>query len=984
MKSDGTRMTVNDISIDTIGLSTRARNRLHQAQIHTVGEMMECTEKSLSQMANLGQKSVREILAKIEEYRALEVSPEPEKKQPEMPEDFEVWMQEPFGCEQILSWLQETGVRVEALELLSARAFNLLLLSGNTFLHQIAFRTEQELMEIPRMDLDSARNIVRHSAQYIRDHRDDIVRCLQERTTAHQKTLTVTDMLRMPEYRDRIGAFVLHNDIEIDNLSLSKRSKNQLLKNEYRNLSDILFLSAEELQRLPSMGAASIAQIQERIQDYLMENETRILAFCNGDDSVLLDDAAIRKAVLKLYQPEPFSGFSLTEMTERLELPGQLSQDRLKKILGGMLAQKELEYVDFRCYRVYDKFEDFLDACPGIEERDHRILQLRLQGVTLEGIGQEYGLTRERVRQVIKKEAGTVRAQYTIQTGKKWFDEDYYRYFYETYTFDKKDGSQWLGIPHSVWNYLDMMDVKQGKQDLESALEDSQHLDIGLRLKIKNYLNHNKILVDGIWVEKKRAELEMVVVRKFCQDDTTFGDFVKIYNRFLENEEEIPYNEDIYYTEAIYRTRKNRLTDARYLLWKQNETIRYYDIDSRDYTELLETLNLDAYENVEYSTVKFMKEYPEVMEKYDIRDQYELHNLLRKIIPEGSFHDFHCGRTPHIRFGTFDRDGAILDMIIDHAPIGAAELCELISQEYGYDPGVILGTYLQPFAVYYHQGLYSIDQKVMPAENKRMLQAALTEDFYYIGEIRKTYAQLVPNADLEEINPYNLKSMGFVVLSRYVVQHYPSLEAYFEDLLTRDDIVDLKPCRKRFAYVQMFSQKLMELKRNLDVIEFEPNRILNFRKLARAGITKEMIQDFCDAVYDAVPEGTYFSSRSLRQDGFVSELYDLGFSDWFYANLLISDSRFSFGNMFGSLILYKGWENITIQSFLLSRVQEYGCVDVLDLMTELKERYGCEISEKSDITYRLKNTQVYHDKILDRLYINEEAYYRDLEETGGL
>lgn len=259
--------------------------------------------------------------------------------------------------------------------------------------------------------------------------------------------------------------------------------------------------------------------------------------------------------------------------------------------------------------------------------------------------------------------------------------------------------------------------------------------------------------------------------------------------------------------------------------------------------------------------MKFMKEYPEVMEKYDIRDQYELHNLLRKIIPEGSFHDFHCGRTPHIRFGTFDRDGAILDMIVDNAPISTADLCRKISQEYGFEPGLIQGTYLQPFAVYYHQGVYSIDQKVMPAENMRILQAALTEDFYYIGEIRKTYAQLVPNADLEEVNPYNLKSMGFVVLSRYVVQHHPSLEAYFEDLLTRDDIVDLKPCRKRFAYVQMFSQKLMELKRNLDVIEFEPNRILNFRKLAHAGITKEMIQDFCDAVYDAVPEGTYFSSR---------------------------------------------------------------------------------------------------------------------------
>ena len=206
-------MTVKDISIDTIGLSTRARNALHQAQVHTVGEMMEYTEGSLSQVANLGQKSVREILAKIEEYRTLEGSPESEQAQPEMTEDFEVWMQGPSGREQILSWLQETEVRVEALELLSAREFNLLLLSGNPFLHQIAFRAEQELMEIPRMDLDSARNIVRHSAQYIRDHRDGIARFLQERTKASQPPITMMDMLRMPEYRDRIGTFVQHNDI---------------------------------------------------------------------------------------------------------------------------------------------------------------------------------------------------------------------------------------------------------------------------------------------------------------------------------------------------------------------------------------------------------------------------------------------------------------------------------------------------------------------------------------------------------------------------------------------------------------------------------------------------------------------------------------------------------------------------------------------------------------------------------------------------
>lgn len=60
--------------------------------------------------------------------------------------------------------------------------------------------------------------------------------------------------------------------------------------------------------------------------------------------------------------------------------------------------------------------------------------------------------------------------------------------------------------------------------------------------------------------------------------------------------------------------------------------MRYYDIDSRDYKELLDTLALDRFSNTEISTLKFFNDFPELMNKYDIRDQYELHNLLKKYV----------------------------------------------------------------------------------------------------------------------------------------------------------------------------------------------------------------------------------------------------------------------------------------------------------------------------------------------------------------
>ena len=81
-----------------------------------------------------------------------------------------------------------------------------------------------------------------------------------------------------------------------------------------------------------------------------------------------------------------------------------------------------------------------------------------------------------------------------------------------------------------------------------------------------------------------------------------------------------------------------------------------------------------------------MRDYPDIMIKYDIRDQYELHNLLRKIIPEGSYHGFHCGRMPDIQFGKFDRDAAITSLLMDSAPISKTDFADLISDIYGYDP----------------------------------------------------------------------------------------------------------------------------------------------------------------------------------------------------------------------------------------------------------------------------------------------------------
>ena len=192
--------------------------------------------------------------------------------------------------------------------------------------------------------------------------------------------------------------------------------------------------------------------------------------------------------------------------------------------------------------------------------------------------------------------------------------------------------------------------------------------------------------------------------------------------------------------------------------------------------------------------------------------------------------------------------------------------------------------------------------------------------------------------------------------------------------------MDLKELRRRYGYIIMFSNRLNALRRNLDLIEFDHNQAINIRRLQNLGTTKEQLYDFCDAVYDFVEDGAYFTIESIRNDGFSSDLFNLlGFDNWFYANLLISDDRLSFNNMFGNLVFYKGKKDIMIKTFILDRVNEHGKIDVLDLMTELGERYGCTVKNKFDILEKVKETPVYHDRIQDHLYADEDLYYQEMD-----
>ena len=166
-------MDIKLLSIDSIGLSVRSTNALQNANVHTVGDMLGYTEETLSQVRNLGKKSINEVLMKIKYYKQLDenggIKENNDETKVVISENFDEWVTVEDNRNIVVEWLTEKQIRIEKLDLLSTRAYNILMFAGFDYLYQIAFLSIEELMNIQLMDKISAHDIEKLTLRFIRE-----------------------------------------------------------------------------------------------------------------------------------------------------------------------------------------------------------------------------------------------------------------------------------------------------------------------------------------------------------------------------------------------------------------------------------------------------------------------------------------------------------------------------------------------------------------------------------------------------------------------------------------------------------------------------------------------------------------------------------------------------------------------------------------------------------------------------------------------
>ena len=986
----------NQISVEDLGLCDKTVSSLRRSGITTVDVLISYYDETWMHANSYLKEAAHQLEAYVRNLIAAVI---PEKEQETEAEQSEPEIVMPTGrqpderfircgnLDEMAEYFSQHDLPIEQLHL-SARAYNVLKRSGIDSLSTLLTCTVGQMDQMRNLGEKSKQEIFLTVAAYLRSFR--IVQNAAESEEVQEISLPAdikgSLLFANQEYRGRIIRMFGHKPLDLETCGFSGRAYNALAKKlgTETTAAQLLSLYADGLSQIRSIGSVTIQEIAVYIDRMLDEYTPQIVRCLNGEGEFPYTESEIQEKILSLYAGKTgFCGYSFQEFREKL--PQQLTDDDIRANVSALLKTGELEYVDFRCYRVYPKFADFWSENAEVNNNYKEVLLGRMQGKSLVDIGNQMNVSRERVRQI---ETRALKSVHWYQE-RRLFDDDYYRYLYENYAIPKEAWLRYLKCPEETLWYLHTCCGKAGTAPAENALDDPL-VTVNQKYRLQKYLDSLMLFVQDKAVPRERVQIEHCVFAHYCRDEMSFDEYIEIYNAVLR-ENGVPETDKLYYTAENKKSRGNRIMVLPYILWKQGSRLRYYDMDAQDFTELLETLNLFQYRNIELCTDKFTAEFPELMQKYDIRDGNELHIILKTIVkpeehPESEI-DF--SRQPIIRFGTFDRAAAVTEIIAEHSPISADDLIAEVRSRFGYREGSIRGNILTALTQLYHDGYYSVDFKTIPQERLDAFRARLTEDYYEIEWLKKIYTEMFPGADPQEVNPRMMKTMGFTVHGNYLIQHFATAEEYFTYALTKDDTVDLEQLRKKFtAGYNTFSSILYRLLKSLEILYFEPNQLLNIRRLQKLGITKEMLTDYCDSAIGLVEDGQYFTAHYLRRNGFAHPLDALGLDAYFYNSLLLFDSRITGSSYFGGIVLYKGrpeqkHTRIDFVAYLLKGRTE---ISVSQLEQEARNLYGVDIGrDPYDLTRYIAEASdqlgMYFDRTMNKVYRDKSYYYADLERT---
>lgn len=745
---------------------------------------------------------------------------------------------------------------------------------------------------------------------------------------------------------DRIKEIIIDvvsskNDYSIYDLMHCGLSKGivQLLLDKKIKVTDI----NENLLKKDFISESTYRKIMKSYENFIKENNIKFELDCK----TLLN---FIKSIFK------YEEFNIDEL--KYQFVGSCYElNNLETLLMDLLSKKILRKIEDKFSLIKPKLINELDKI-NKDNNHYDIVLKKLNGQTLESIGNEYNVTRERIRQIIQKELKKI---------SKTREEEKYHEVFETYNFDVSLFCEFYNENANVYYYL-REKYKLGEKDPSDMIDEMSLSKNQLNVLKKKY---NLISYNGENISVKKNNMLLAILKKF-KKLVEFNDIIEEYNNIIQNHN---LNLDIL-SETDFRNIDSILGRMPEVLCSVGRYYRYYDIKSLEDSDIEELKNMLHVEPGDYSSEYFYNNNMQLMKKYDIRSEYELHNLLRKIVDD-SDNKIVFSRMPDIFIQCNDKMAFVEELIHELSPVSVDEFVEFVYQNYGHKTNTFRALLMTYFNKYITNGMLMSDCAEFTEEQLIIMNEKLTDDIYSITTLKQMLTDLLDVEDFKLINNLNMLKIGYKLRGNYIMKSSISnLEAYMREYISSNDYYYIKPEYKKIG--STFSSYLYKFIYSLDLFKIDEEKYITIKKLNELGITKNDIEKFISEIKMVIKENEFFNLFSLNKDNFLSHLKKYDFPDCFYETIISTIKNVKTFSLKNNTMFIMTDEQATREMFINSFIYRDRTY-IKDIKEEIYQKYNVNLYEYY-IKDFINTKKFYLDNSIDCVYLNKDIYEEDVND----
>ena len=630
--------------------------------------------------------------------------------------------------------------------------------------------------------------------------------------------------------------------------------------------------------------------------------------------------------------------------------------DSFEILFDELLKEGKIVYEENGYRAAYPKLKEELNKLEK-DEKKYDMVMKKLSGYTLEQIGNEYGVTRERVRQIIAKELKKI---HFVEEEKK------YSAYFENYDFKEELFCKLFNEDKCTYFYL-REKYKKGETKPSELLDDNTLTSEQIEILRREYnvirYNDENIVADTIPIimaylkkEDKRVEYEDVM-----------NNYNQIINDYDLNLEPLKEND--------FRNIDTRLTRTNFILDTIGKSYRYYNCNDLEEEDIEELKKMFDIEPGIYSAELFFKDNPLLMKKLDIRDEYELHNLCKKVL--GKFNEgINYSRMPDIFVKCDNKLEFVEEQIRELAPINIDEFVKYIYKNYGHKTNSFKAYVVSNFSHYINIDTLICEGKLFDDEQCKVMSKQLTEDIYSIATIKRMLTDFFDVDDFKLLNSLNLSKLGYKLRGNYIMKNsIVSLDNYLRDIVMTSDYYEISPEMRKIG--STFSNYLYKFIYDKILFKISDEKYITIKKLNEMGITIDDIDDFIENIEKTIPENEYFNLYTLNTD-FNNKLLDNNFPDCFYENLIMIIPEVKSFRMKNNTLFIKTNNSATREKFINSFIKTSKKY-IKDISSEIYNTYNIEV-EDYYIRQFINRKKFYLDSSTDCVYESREKYEEEINQ----